>query len=110
MRRSQRLRHRRDFATVYRRGHAVRGELLIVRALRGEGPLARFGFAVSRAVGGAVVRNRVRRRLREAARCLEAGPGWDIVVSARSGAADANYMRLKEELRALLERAGPLKG
>ena len=69
-------------------------------------PHNRYGFVASRAVGKAVVRNRVRRRLQEAVRSLRLDEGWDIVIIARRTAAAADYHELRESLAALLERAG----
>lgn len=68
---------------------------------------ARVGFSVSKRVGGAVVRNRVKRRLREAVRVRLTSfhPGWDIVISARPAAANADYATLDAELGGLIERA-----
>jgi ribonuclease P protein component len=61
----------------------------------------RFGFTVTKKLGGAVVRNRIRRRLKEALRCLEpdaALPGHDYVLIARAGASDWSFERLKQDL------------
>jgi len=69
-------------------------------------PHNRFGFVTARAVGKAVVRNRVRRRLREAARSLPLKDGWDVVVIARRSAVEATYGELRESLASLLTRAG----
>lgn len=61
----------------------------------------RFGFTVTKKLGGAVARNRIRRRLKEALRCLEpdvALPGNDYVVIARAAASDVGFERLKQDL------------
>ena len=110
MRREQRLRHRREFTAVYRRGRQYRSDLLVLRARRTDLAWSRFGFAVGTKVGNAVTRNRIKRRLRHAARTLPASLGWDVVVSAQAGAAEASYERLQAALRELTERAGLLKG
>lgn len=77
-------------------------------ARRAGGEHCRFGFSVSKRVGNAVVRNRVKRRLKEAAR-VELLPrielGWDFVVIARKDAADADYHRLNRSLQRLFKRA-----
>lgn len=79
--------------------------LLILRTLpngRGE---TRFGFTVASRVGKAVVRNRVRRRLREGARLTPVRGGWDVVFIARPPAAQADYWGLKSAVQELLRRA-----
>lgn len=108
MRRAHRLRQRREFAAVYRRGRPFRSDLLILRAVRTGRPLSRVGFTVGRALGGAVVRNRLKRRLRQAVRSLPLAPGWDLVLNARRGAAKADYHRLREALTGVMRRAGVL--
>ncbi len=109
MRRAQRLRQRREFAAVYRHGRPYRSDLLILRALHTDRPLSRFGFAVSQALGNAIVRNRLKRRLREAVRSLPVAAGWDLVLNARGEAAGADYHRLRAEVSALMARAGVLQ-
>lgn len=94
---------------MYRRGRPYRSDLLGLRVLRTGGAYSRFGFAVGRALGKAVTRNRIKRRLREAARSLPVAPGWDLVVNARLGAAEADYWRLRETLSGLMARAGLLE-
>ena len=71
----------------------------------------RVGLTVSKKLGCAVVRNRVRRRLREIYRINEAlfTPGWDIVVVARGRCVDAPFGKLQEAYLSLAEKAGILK-
>jgi ribonuclease P protein component len=71
-------------------------------------PQSRFGFAVGKRVGGAVVRNRVKRRLRELVRALGPTEGWDVVIIARPDAASADVARLRNALSSLFRRAGLL--
>ncbi|WGL52550.1 ribonuclease P protein component [Nocardioides sp. BP30] len=92
-----------SFRVAVRQGRRAGSPRLVVHLWRGEGSdPARVGFVVSKAVGPAVVRNRVKRRLRHLAReSLGALPGAAVlVVRAQPGAAAASY----EELRADLER------
>jgi ribonuclease P protein component len=105
MRYKQRLTKRRDFAAVYRKGRALAHPLVVLRLLPNQLPYSRYGFAVSKTVGKAVVRNQVRRRLREGIRTLLVQPGWDIVVIARPKAAAADFHTLRRVTAALLSRA-----
>lgn len=108
MRKEQRLRLRKEFAAVYRQGRVQGNQLLVVRVLPNDRQVSRFGFVAGKVVGGAVVRNRVKRRLREAARRLAVRDGFDIVVGARKPAADAGFEALCGALASLTERAGVL--
>ena len=107
-----RLTDRRDFVRVQSEGRRVRSGHIAVLVLptpdAPPGSPPRVGFTVSRKVGNAVVRNRVRRRLRELARshsqCLS--PSFDYVVIAYPAAADAEFARLRDELGDLFVRAG----
>jgi ribonuclease P protein component len=84
---------------------------VVMKALPNNGlGLSRYGFTVSRRVGKAVVRNRVRRLLREILRQTPLQPGWDIVFIARAAAARASYASLGKSTRGLLLRAGLLMG
>lgn len=109
MRREQRLRRRRDFASAYRRGKAQSSALLVIRINPNDLEVTRWGFVAGKVVGGAVVRNRVKRRLREAARSLDVTGGLDIVVGARKPAAEANYARLRDAMVTLLKRHEALR-
>ena len=109
LRRTQRLTHRREIAAVYRKGRPQRGELVTVRVLKTGLPVSRFGFAVGGSVGNAVVRNRVRRRLREIVASLGVAEGWDLMLSARPGAARADFQELRRAAREALRRAGVLE-
>jgi ribonuclease P protein component len=68
------------------------------------GPLSRFGISVKKALGGAVVRNRIRRRIREILRrnSSEISPGWDIVIHPRSSMTRTAFASIEADLLALL--------
>ncbi len=104
-----RLRRRKDFDNVFRGGRVWSNNLLVLRSLATDLPNNRFGFVTSKRVGNAVVRNRVRRRLKEALRQLPLETAWDIVVSAKTPAAKADYHELNRAVVNLLARAGILK-
>ncbi len=69
----------------------------------------RFGFSVSRRLGNAVTRNKIKRRLKSAAGKASVQEGWDVVVIARRGAQTADYWTLKRSLDRLLARSGVLE-
>jgi ribonuclease P protein component len=100
-----RLRRRREFAVAIRGGRrAARGVLVIhMNSGRDAGP-ARVGFVIPRAVGGAVARNLVRRRLRHLLRdrVTDLPPGTDIVVRVVSPAASRSYQQLRDDLDSAL--------
>ncbi len=96
-----RLRKRAEFLAV-RRGEKRRGRLFLVEVLdRGDSAAARVGFTVTRKVGNAVIRNRVRRRLKEAVRVLVAGDmqaGNDYVIVGREEVLTAPFSDIGAEL------------
>ena len=105
---AHRLRRRGDFTAAIRGGcRAGRGTLVVHLHPRGTGEPARVGFVVSRAVGGAVTRNLVRRRLRHVVRqrLSDLSPGALLVVRALPAAAAAPYARLAADLDRALDAA-----
>jgi ribonuclease P protein component len=102
----QRLRTRAEFDRVFRRGVRLDGRWFSLIAAANGGEEDRLGLAVSRRVGGAVVRNRARRLLREAFRHLARGerPAVDIVVLAKPELASRGLVEIDGELRARLRR------
>ena len=96
-----------DFEAVYRKARRKSsGQFVIFYAANDRGR-SRFGISVKRAVGGAVVRNRIRRRIREILRLnlAEIPAGWDIVIHPRASVARAEFAKLAEELKKLLRAA-----
>lgn len=108
----ERLKTRAEFLAV-RRGRRLNGPFFLVEAWRrrADGP-ARFGLTVTRKVGNAVVRNRIRRRLREAIR-LHGGaamvPGVDYVIVARREVLDLPFEALAGELSRRVAKARGLE-
>lgn len=88
-------------------GKARAGAFHVAAALEVESPGPRFGFTITKKVGGAVVRNRIRRRLKEAIRAIEpqyAKPDHDYVVVASKAVQDYPFAELQDALRAALQR------
>ncbi|MBM3119686.1 MAG: ribonuclease P protein component [Chloroflexi bacterium] len=105
MARSWALTKRAQYLAVYKSGKAWVDDLVVIKTLPNELGFSRYGFSVAKAIGKAVVRNRVRRLLKEIARATSVKPGWDIVFIARPSVADADYHRLKKSVDGLLSRA-----
>ncbi len=94
-----------EFDAVYSTGKRRSNAHFTVFLRANELPLSRFGFSIKKALGGAVVRNRMRRRLREIVRChLEEIPaGWDIVIHPKRSVAKAPFAALTAELLRVLK-------
>jgi ribonuclease P protein component len=85
---------------------------LVARFLQTGLETTRFGLSTGRKLGNAVVRNRVRRRLREALRVMAPSfqPGWDVLIIARPALVEADHDALVGALRRILVRGGVLGG
>ncbi|MBR5430062.1 MAG: ribonuclease P protein component [Firmicutes bacterium] len=95
-----RLKRQQDFSRVYKRGASSAYPAFVLHR-RGNGGGRRFGFSVSKKLGNAVCRNRVKRRFRHAVYALRDcfPPGADYVFVARTAAARMSYAQLEQELR-----------
>jgi ribonuclease P protein component len=106
-----RVRANEHFQKIRKQGDAYHGELLVMCALANGLLYSRFGFSVSNRIGGAVVRNRIKRRLREAIRLRmnQIQPGWDIVFIAKHPIRRADFHQIDAACARLLWRAHLLK-
>lgn len=94
---------------MFRQGKRCSGSLVVVRVLPNGLDRSRLGVVVTKKVGGAVDRNRAKRRIREAVNIRAILPGWDVVVIARTSIQSAEYRDLERELQQLLVRAGVIR-
>jgi ribonuclease P protein component len=103
----ERLKRRKEFLAAAAGAKASTTGFMLQERPRGDGGPARFGFTVSKKVGGAVERNRVRRRLREIVRLSAAQSlhgGSDYVMVGRRAALDMWFSRLAEDYAGALAR------
>ncbi|NTW05267.1 MAG: ribonuclease P protein component [Peptococcaceae bacterium] len=95
-----------DFRKVYARGRSVGSKALVMYRAKNSSEEIRFGFTISKKVGKAVVRNRIKRVLKEICRLninwFKAG--WDYVLIPRKAAADKSYSDLQDEVQRLVKR------
>jgi len=114
----QRLKKRKDYVKVARGARTPRCGFLLQSIRRAEGPAdvveadARFGFTVTKKMGNAVVRNRIRRRLKEAVRlagAAAADPGLDFVLVGRRPALEMPFSDLVAEVVGAVRAAASAK-
>ena len=101
-----------DVAAIQSDGTSKSHALLTARFLRTDFETTRFGLSTGRRLGGAVIRNRVRRRLREALRVMAPSfqPGWDVLIIARPAIVEADHDALVGALHRTLVRGGVIGG
>ena len=99
------------FRRLYQKGKSAANKYLVIYCRRNGSEENRIGYTISAKLGHAVVRNRVRRRLREIYRIHEEafGQGWDLVVVARSRTVGAPFAKLEHAFLSLSDKLGLLR-
>lgn len=111
MKHSDSLRRKKEFRYTYRAGKSCGGRLLSLVYAKNRGGPPKIGFSVSKKIGNAVVRNRVKRRMREAVTPLipSLKNGVNLIFIARETMLDAPFLSIRDGMRAQLLRAGLIK-
>ncbi|MFH1639240.1 MAG: ribonuclease P protein component [Chloroflexota bacterium] len=100
-----RLTRSKQYLQVYRQDRFWASPFIVMRIMRNGLAISRYGFTISKKVGHAVTRNRVRRRLGEILRLTPLDTGWDIVFVIRAAAAEVKFSELQKSVADLLARA-----
>ncbi len=106
--RSNRLTKKNDFAIVQRDGMAAGSDFLVLKFLKNSLATTRVGFVVSKKISNkAVIRNKVKRRLREAMRLfvVDAAKGWDLIFFTKSAIKNKDFEEIKVAVESLLRKA-----
>ena len=103
-----RLKKEKDFERVLKKGKSKKGDFLILRVVKNNLKTIRIGVVVSRKVSKkAVLRNKTKRKLREAARAniKKIKPGYDLVFFTKKGIEKKSFSEIKKEVEKLIARA-----
>ena len=105
MQRRHRIPGSKRHSQIHGEGTSAANRLLVIRFLENGLDHSRFAFVVSKRLGNAVARNRIKRRLRESVRAHQLQPGWDAVFIVRRGAQRATFGELDRAVANLLRRS-----
>ena len=112
MKRAYTLKENHEFRRVYRQGRSAVSGVMVVYCRRNKLGRCRLGITASTKIGGAVTRNRARRRLREAYRLHrdELSGSWDIILVARGRTLTASWRELNDTFLRLCRKLDLLEG
>jgi len=108
----EKLKKNYEFKRVYTEGRYYAEKYIVMYLLKNNSDVNRVGFSVSKKVGKSVVRNRLRRYMKEVYRHISGSvkQGFDIVFTGRVGSAEADYKAIKKNMLSAMERAKLING
>ncbi len=109
MRGMKSLKNRDDFKHVYEKGITRLDKFLVIRAVENNLDISRFGFSINKKLGNAVIRNRIKRLLKESTRLLKIKSGFDIIYIARTESTRADFHQIRSSVKNILGRLGLLQ-
>jgi len=103
-----RIRKNVEFRAIYRRGKSFSNHLLVLYIYKNRKHINRIGVSVSKKVGKSVIRNRVKRLIKESYRLNSSNLkiGYELVFIARSAANNKNYIEIDDAVKNLFKKAG----
>ncbi len=107
MKRSYMLKRNKEFRYVYRTGKSAGSRLMVLIYTKSRTPDKKVGFSVSKKIGNSVVRNRVKRRMRESFRLMipDVKPGYGLIFIAREPVVQEDFQTVQKTMRYLLRKA-----
>ena len=111
MNRNYSLKKNKEFNYVYRRGKSVANRYLVLVFVKRKTNVLKVGFSVSKKIGKAVIRNKIKRRLNEAFRLMmdDVKPNTLMVFIARPGITELDFKAVQKNVRHILKKAALLK-
>lgn len=110
LKKSKGIRKDKEFRYVYQRGKSFANKYLVIYIMKNKSKENRFGISVSKKIGKAIVRNKVKRRIREAYRLnideYLNGESYDIIFIARNPSKDCSYKDIEKSVINLVKKAG----
>jgi len=106
LKKENRLKKKKDFDSIYKKGKTIAGKLVFLKILKNNLDINRFGFVVSKKISKkAVIRNKIKRRLREIIKKEIIKKGFDIIINTNLEILNKDYNKIRLEIRNLFKKA-----
>lgn len=108
MKSEERIKRNSHFRYVYNRGKSISNDILVLYTLKNKLNISRVGISVSKKVGNSVIRNKVKRLIRESYRLNSCNfaKGYDFVFIARQKASSSDYKKIEGAMKHLMRKIG----